>query len=409
MVRGILAVLILTAGVTGSAAVTYAERSGLGVTIAPLEMVGPGQIAIDVTVYGLQPGLDPTIEATMTAGNFVVQAPLGPAVAARLPGVLDLRAGTFRLGGVTMLHFAPMPPPTQNVPLSVDVTLRQGGAAASGRRTGALLLPTVIVPGYLNDLSTKPDPDLVTALEQRGYRVTRGSRTVFWFTYPSRRFPLEDGARALAAYVRRTVLPSVYAGRINVVGYSEGGLIARWALAFDPDWAHLVHQFMMVGVPNEGAAATYVYGWYPALARIAATPAARAMFPTYPFWRPAPEAPWTVPPDGGNSALIRLNAQPLPDGVRFYAFYGSGTRTTWAGLTGRLPDVTYSYGPGDGVVLVASALGLPVYGGGGVPGFADRLIKVDLGDAKHLSLMHAAMSKIADALASEGIDASGRR
>jgi hypothetical protein len=246
-------------------------------------------------------------------------------------------------------------------------------------------------------------------MEHRGYAITGGSPSVFWFAYPSRRSSLEQGAEALAAYVRRTVLPSAYAARFNVVGYSEGGLIARWALAFDPEWARLVNQFMMVGVPNEGVAASYVYGWYPALARIAATPAAHDMFPTYPFWRTTPEASWTVPADGRNAALERLNAQPLPDGVRIYAFYGSANRTTWAGVTGALPHAAFSYGPGDGVVLVASTLGLPIYGGAGVPGFADRLIKVDLGDVRHLSIFRAALPRIADLLARGEVDETGRR
>jgi hypothetical protein len=409
MARRILVLAMLTAWLAASAGVTHAERPVLGVTIAPLEFVGLGQIRIDVTISGLQPGLHPTIESTMTVGDTVIEGPRGPAVAARLPGVLDVRSGTFRLGGVAILNFPSIPPFAQNTPIAVEVTVRQGNAAATDRRHGTLLLPTVIVPGYLNDLDSKPDGDVISVLEQRGYRAGGASPTVFWFAYPSRRFPLEEGAKALAAYVRRTVLPSTYAARINVVGYSEGGLLARWDLAYDPDWAHLVNQFVMVGVPNEGAAATYIYGWYPALARIATTPAARAMFPTYPFWRPAPQAPWRVPEDGRNPALARLNMQPLPIGVRIYAFYGSGRLTTWAGLTGTLPDATYSYGPGDGVVLVDSVLGLPIYGGGGVPGIADRLVKVDMGDVRHLSLFRAALPKIADLLAGRKLDFATRR
>jgi hypothetical protein len=404
MLRIFLAGMMVAFALTASAGVSRAERPALGATIAPLEVAGPGQVAIDVTLSGLQPGLHPAIEGTITVGNEVIEEPRGPVLAAHLPGVLDLRAGTFRLGGVTMFHFNALPPLAQNTPIVVDITVRQGGTTVTVRRQGMLLLPTVIVPGYLNDLDSKPDADLVSILEQRGYRVAGTSPTAFWFAYSSRRLSLEDGAHALAAYVRRTVLPSVYAARINVVAYSEGGLITRWALAFDPDWARLVNQFVMVGVPNEGAAASYVYGWYPALAGIAATPGAHNMFPTYPYWRPDSAAPWTVPTNGRNPALARLNAQPLPDGgVRMYAFYGSATRTTWAGLTGTLPGVAYAYGPGDGVVLIASVLGLPMYGGGGVPGLADRVIKVDLGDVRHLSLFRVALPRVADLLAEQGI------
>lgn len=409
MLHKFLATVMVGVAVAASPGVSRADRPTLRATIAPFNVVGPGQIAIDVTVAGLEPDLHPTTEGTITVGDMVIDGPRVPVAAPHLPGVLDLRAGTFRLGGVTILHFNALPPLSRNLPIVVDVTVRQGGAATTVRRTGTLLLPTIIVPGYLNDLDSKPDADLVAILEQRGFRAAGLSPTVFWFTYSSRRLSLEGGAHALAAYIRRTVLPSIYAARINVVGYSEGGLIARWAIAFDPDLASLVNQFVMVGVPNEGAAASYVYGWYPALARIAATPGAREMFPTYPFWRPNRDTSWTAPADGRNGALARLNAQPLPDGLRMYAFYGSGTRTTWAGLTGTLPEAVYSYGPGDGVVLVASALGLPIFGGGGVPALADRLIKVDLRDVRHLSLFRAALPKVADLLADEGVNAAGRR
>jgi hypothetical protein len=393
----VLAAVMLTASLAVSACVTRADGAALGVTIAPLTVVAPGRIAIGVAVSGLQPALRPTIEGTVTVGSRMIKGPGGPVVAAYLPGVVDLAAGTFRLGGIVIFHFAPVPPPAQNTAIAVEVTVRQGGGTVTAHRSGMLLLPTVIVPGYLNDLDTKPDPDVISVLEQRGYCTTGPGQTVFWFTYPSRRLSLDDGAKALSAYVRRTVLPSTYAARINVVGYSESGLLARWNLVFDPDWAHLVNKFVMLGVPNEGTAATYIYGWYPAAAVFAASPGARDMFPTYPFWRPADGMPWTVPADGRNETLARLNARPLPDGVRVYALYGSGART-WAGLTGTLPDATFSYGPGDGIVLMASVLGLPINGGRGVPGLADRLISVDLGDLHHTSLLDTAISRIADVL-----------
>ncbi len=183
-----------------------------------------------------------------------------------------------------------------------------------------LLLPTIIVPGYLNDLAAKPDPAVMAALEQRGYRIQGASPGLFWFTYPSRRLGLEEAARALSTYVREVVLPKTYSARINVVAYSLGGLLARWNLAFEPGWSHLVTRFVMVGVPNEGAVLSYVDGWYPLAAPWARTPAARNLLPTFPFWRPTPGASWGFPPDGQKPALEELNTHPLPDGIRAYAF-----------------------------------------------------------------------------------------
>jgi len=398
--------VILTVGLAAAMRVAPTEGAALGVSIPRLEMVGPGRIEIDLAISGFQSGLHPALEGTITVGRHVIQAPLGPAVAAYLPGVLDLPAGTARLGGVAIFHFTPIPPLAENTQIAVEVTVRQESGVATARRTLMLPLPTVIVPGYLNDLGAEPDAEVVSALERRGYRATGASPTVFWFTYPSRRFGLADGAKALAAYVRRSVLPYIYAARINVVGYSEGGLLARWNLVFDPDWAHLVNSLAMVGVPNQGATGSYFYGWYPALASLAATPASRDMLPTYPFWRPESGAPWTTPEGGRNSSLELLNAQPLPEDVRIYAFYSSARRATWVGMTGSLPQVSFSYGPGDGIVLEASVLGLSINGGPAIPGLADRLIKVDLGDVHHLSLLRAAIPSIADVLTGRWVDAS---
>lgn len=375
------------------------EGAALAVRVSRLEMTAPGRIAISIEISGFEPNLHPTIESAIKIGGQVIEGSQQMAVAGHLPVLLDLPAGTARLGGVEIFHFTPVPPFNRNTPVAIVVTVRQANDVATASQAGVFLLPTVVVPGYLNDLGAQPDDGVLSVLERRGYRVVGGAPTLFWFTYASRRANVEAAARALTAYLRGTVLPSVYAARVNVIGYSEGGLLARWNLAFDPDWAHLVRSFVMVGVPNQGAVGSYLYGWYPALASLAATPAARDMLPAYPYWRPDDQTQWTVPPDGRNATLERLNARPLPEDVQIYAFYGSSARlTTWSGLTGALPDVTYSYGPGDGIVLAASVLGLPINGGGGIPGFPERMYHVDLGPVGHLSLLRAAIPKIADVL-----------
>jgi hypothetical protein len=164
----------------------------------------------------------------------------------------------------------------------------------------------------------------------------------------------------------------------------------------------------MVGVPNEGAVMSYVDGWYFLAAPWARTQAARTLLPTFPFWRAEPGTPWSIPPDAQNPALAELNTHPLPDGVRVYAYYGDrkpdpGGAGTWAGMTGQLPKATFSFGPGDGIVLTASALGVAINGGTTVPGLADRLIRnVDLGSVGHLALLDAAIPQIADVLTDRG-------
>ncbi|HET9000667.1 MAG TPA: hypothetical protein VFP86_13575 [bacterium] len=393
----------------GLAASLYAANGQaavpLAVTISRLQMIASGRVGFNVAIAGFQPELRPTIEGRATLGGQTVEGPQSPLTASRIPAFFDLPAGRVRIGGdASVAEFTPVPPFTENTPVAIELTVRQGGEVATARQTGVLLLPTVIVPGYLNDMAGKPDQAIMSVLGQRGYDAGGASPNLFWFTYPSRSLDLEKAAWALAAYVRDVVLPASYAARINVVGYSLGGLMARWNLAFEPGWDRLVDRFVMVGVPNEGAVMSYVDAWYPLAAPWAGTPAARSMLPTFPFWRPAPGAPWGFPPNAQNPVLAELNTHALPERVRAYAFFGNRQpdpdgRGTWAGITGQLPGARFSPGPGDGIVLAASALGLPINGGAGVPGLADRLVmKVDLGDVRHLSLLGAASSKIADVL-----------
>jgi len=377
----------------------------LAVQVSRFSVVGPGQIRFDVTIAGFQPDLQPAVEGTATVGERTVAVPPGRIGFSRAPVVLDLRAGRVWVGGVPSAEFSPIPPLDENAPIAVTVTVRQGDAVATARQSDVLLLPSVIVPGYLSDLGGKGFyPGVLSVLERRGYRATGPWPTLFWFGYASRRLSIEEAARGLASYVHDVVLPSTYASRVNIVGYSLGGLLVRWNMAFEPGWDRLVNRFVMIAVPNEGTVATYVDGWYP-IVTIARTPAARSLTPTFPFWRPTPTAPWSMPRDAANPILARLNVHALPDGIRAYAFYGSarpassGGRGTWQGITGELPQVEFAYGPGDGFVLAASALGLPINGGPGVPGVADRLVqKVDLGAVRHRGLLVAVISKVADAL-----------
>jgi hypothetical protein len=362
-------------------------------------MLGPGRLGADLVVDGLRPEPPPTIEWTITIGAQVVHQSPHPLIAPRVPASIDLPAGRVRVAGaVSVAEFTPVQPLEENLPIRVEITVRQGDAVAAARQTAVMFVPTVIVPGYLNEISEGADPEVVSGFERRGFIAGGPSPDLFWFPYRSRALSLGDAGAALAAYVRNVVLRATYAARINVVGYSFGGLIARWNIAFEPGWDRLVNRLILVGTPNQGAVASYVYGWYPA-GILARTRAARDLLPTFPFWRPDPGAPWTIPPDGQNPTLTELNAHPLPDSVRAYAFYGHREAGTMSGVTGRFPDASFSFGPGDGLVLSGSVLGLPVNGGGGVPELANQFVAtVDLGPQRHVNLLEAATPAIVDIL-----------
>jgi len=376
-------------------------EGGLDITIREAYMEAPAVLRLDLAVSGLQSdagSADMTLRIGLESQPVhAIPLPALPPTVSHVGIELDLRTGRIRLGGVSVGAIEPVPPPVDNLRFFCEVGVSQGAAVAVARRSVTLPLPTVIVPGYLNDLSGKPDDTTIVALEENGYQAAGTSPTVFWFTYPSRRLSLADASAALAAYVRNVVLPATYAARINVVGYSLGGLLARWNLAFDPSWAQLVDRLILAGVPNQGAVMAYINAWYP-VASLARTPAARDLLPTFPFWRSAPEAAWGFPPDARNPELAELNMHPLPGALRVYVFYGSGERTA-AGITGAVPKGDVVYGWGDGIVLADSTLGVPLNGGTSIVGFDQHLAaRVDLGSIHHGNVLRAAISKIGDAL-----------
>ena len=320
----------------------------------------------------------------------------------------DLPHGMISVGGTRVGSFTPVAPLTDNLRFPVDVTIRRGASTVAVHRDITLLLPTVIIPGFSNEREIRPDPLVMKRFAQYGYTAAGPQPTLFWYPYQSHTIGLEEGAQALAAHVRRAVLTAAYAAKINVVGYSVGGLFARWNIAYDVDgWDTLVNRLVMVAVPNEGAVMPYLGEHAPSFLPFvgsAKTPLARAMDPVFPFWRATASDPWSVPADDGNPTLRALNARPFPAGIRVFILYGNndpsrtGGPQTAAGVTGQLPGATLSYGPGDGIVLTASALGLPINGSPGVPGLAERAVRVDVGRVYHIHVLQVGATKAAAAL-----------
>jgi len=407
LVLALSALLTLLAPPAGSA-----SNIPLHVAICSVRMVDGPALAVDLATQGLSED-DGAPAGGVTVSIWLDGVPARASLSlihmpARFVMNFDLAAGVVRVGGVPVGTFAPVPPFSENLRFPAEVTVHRGMQAATARAEATILLPTVIVPGYLNELAG-PDQDLLATFGRLGYQDGGTSPTMFWFRYPSRQVTLEEGARSLAAYVRQVVLPAAYAVKINIVAYSVGGLIARWNIAYDVDgWSSLVNRLVLVGVPNEGAVLAYVGNHAPSLLPFsgwARTPLAHSMIPTFPFWHEREQQPWNTPPDGRNSLLDRLNARPLPVGLRVYLFYAShdprntGGSKTAAGLTGQLPGAAVSYEPGDGIVLAASAQGLPVHGSRGVPALAERaVLRADLGSVYHLSVLSAGGRRIGTAL-----------
>ncbi len=404
----IISIILLVTFLAPMAAQAAAEQvEGPHVSILGVGMADAHALRIEIATSGLDTrGAEPpSVELAVWLDGVPARATL-PLIhmPPRFAMDLDLPAGIVRAGGVSVGTFPPLLPFEENMRFPVEVTVRHGPRVASARRDATILLPTVIVAGYMNDLG-EPDRSVMTAFSRQGYK---DARNLFWFAYPSRKITFEEGAQALAAYVHRVVLPPNYASKINVVGYSLGGLMARWNIAYNIDgWGTLVNRLILVGVPNEGTVMAYLGDHAPSFlpfSGLAHSPLVHAITPTFPFWRNSATQPWSTPPDGGNNLLAELNARPIPSGIRPYIFYGShspqdsaGPQTA-AGVTGLLPG-ELSYEDGDGIVLAASAEGLPIHGTSGVAGLAERaVLRVNLGAVYHTQLLEAGANRIAGAL-----------
>ena len=403
--RGILiptaTMTLLLATVTVPAVGHQEEHQTLAILDAGMVDGHTLRVNVATPVFGAQPDHPELVLDGWPGGVHIRGSLLLARMPSRVPIPMDvdLSAGTVKVGVVKVGEFPPVPRFTENVRFPLQVTLRRGDRAETAHRTVTILLPTVIVPGYANELG-RPDAAALAAFRRQGYEDSGNGPTLFWFGYSSHELTLEQAAHALADYVHRTVLTRAYAAKINVVGYSLGGLLARWDVQFDVDgWGTLVNRLALVGVPNEGSLVAYIYRDVPTFlpyGYLAHTPAAHAMMPTFPCWRDSAGDAWSRPPDADNPVLARLNQQPMPIGVRVEVFYSSGQQT----VTGLSGDGARTFGTGDGLVPAASAEGLPIQGGSGVPALlTPNVVRVDLGSVGHIQLMSAAVvDRVAAAL-----------
>lgn len=388
-------ITLLLATLAGPAIGQHA--ASLSVAILDASMVDGHTLRVHIVTpdFGAHPADPPEITLDAWPGGVHAHGSLlliGMPPRVPIPVDVDLSEGAVKVGVVKVGEFPPVPRFTENVRFPIQVTLRQDGPAATAYRTVTVLLPTVIVPGYANELGGRDDT-VLAALRRRGYRDSGRGATLFWFEYPSHEWTLEQAAHALADYVHRTVLTNAYAAKINVVGYSLGGLMARWDIQFDVDgWGTLVNRLLLVGVPNEGTVFPYLYRNVPTFlpyGYLMHTPAARAMMPTFPFWRHSTAQPWSIPPDADNPVLSELNRRPMPSDVQVEVFYASGQDT----VTGVTDNGSPTLGPGDGIIPAASAAGLPIQGGSGVAALLTaNVVRVDLGAVGHNQLMSAAVA-----------------
>jgi pimeloyl-ACP methyl ester carboxylesterase len=238
------------------------------------------------------------------------------------------------------------------------VARETGGAATAPQTFDHVVLPPCIV---LAGLGNEDDPgSLATFLSAlasepavAGLYVATGTRpNLVAFEYPSRTQPLAAHAKALGKRAKKALRGTIF-GKVDLVGYSYGGLVARSYIA--QGGAARVRNCVFVATPNEGTPLAYIAVGLPKstmlaglrdnaliqdllqqFADAASEETLRNMYPTYSWavWKnpftlvvePAPASflqlvfaePTTTP-------LSALNAQAPPVGVAFDAFYYTST------------------------------------------------------------------------------------
>jgi pimeloyl-ACP methyl ester carboxylesterase len=268
----------------------------------------------------------------------------------------------------------------KNVPRFVDndfpqitAKAKENGMEASDQKRVAILLPVIIVPGILSSpeafsilkgsLVEKSAFDLLSSgYLGQGYALGTASSsypTIFTLNYD---YNGDSFARA-ASRLRdqfASVKSKTYADKVNLIGYSKGGLVARQYLVGNPgegleSGAKTVARMIMAVVPNLGSLEA---AWEKVL------PGGRFLnlSPVWPWVRENNQQYFRVAPP--NPQLSALNAIPLPKGIDYTLLYSESdptvaTRTgirNWRRFNeGRLYE--YTYEPGDGVVPAFSILG----------------------------------------------------
>ncbi len=335
-----------------------------------------------------------TVEAHFSApGAIVVEGDVnGHAVAIRRKAragaksariSVDPRRFGLRSGVTASLHF------------SLRVSAREDAGAEAGQDVSAdVPVPCVVLPGFGNEQTPGGFAPFAAALDAAAggrYGIGSARPALVVHEYASLTKPLAALGRELGKDVKSALRGTVFS-KVDLVGYSYGGVVARSYLA--QGGAVRVRNCLFLGTPNEGTPIAYV-GVYlldsgklqplldqnqqlaDAVGSLLTTRtenAVRNVYPTYTWaFMPAlfpPGATVPIPTSlltqylgDPSTPLTGLNALPPPTDVAFHAWYYTSTppgafgtvdtvTVDYSVLTGgtQLDPAQYANGSGDGVV-----------------------------------------------------------
>jgi triacylglycerol lipase len=131
-------------------------------------------------------------------------------------------------------------------PLTASVSALQQALSCSGSLAGAERDPVLLVHGTFADSQINWSWNYKLALPARGEPTC----TV---DLPDKSAGDIQASTEYVVYAIRAMAGA--SGRdVAVIGHSQGGLEARWALRWWPDLRHLVSDVIMLGTPNQGSA-----------------------------------------------------------------------------------------------------------------------------------------------------------
>ena len=163
----------------------------------------------------------------------------------------------------------------EKFPMTVQATFDDGTSSKPDSQDAAILLPVVMVPGiFSGDGGDKSFPGVVSLFTSNGYQLRSGFPdpqahypTLYTLNYSSTSSSFAQGANALNQLIsgKDGVFDRTWADKVNIVGHSKGGLVARKFLQTYGSAAGQVKELVTAESPHLGASIAAINAFVPNL------------------------------------------------------------------------------------------------------------------------------------------------
>jgi triacylglycerol esterase/lipase EstA (alpha/beta hydrolase family) len=276
----------------------------------------------------------------------------------------DLRFDVGQDHRIIDLEYYGVPKFSANQHFTLTATLTGPGGSGAGTAEVDILLPVVLLHGWMGDSAVadflRIIPSLMAGLADEGYTTDDTWYQTLWYQkYRSTRVSPDEVTSWLDGIVTQAT-GATYAERVNIVAHSLGGLVGRYYVSAGPG-AEKVHKLIMIGTPNKGVSLFYLDSSRKSLEwvnrRLDSSPLLWWTIPAYPaVYQEVAGVPVHVEPPLANTFPGGTG------GVACYSIYATGHLETAGGLLVtpykdwfKVEDGGLFPGHGDGLVLAESA------------------------------------------------------